>query len=111
MSRNRIPSQKPIKAGRNASLPMSADCSIAGMIRLHTDAATITPQANPESAFCSRMSRPFFMKKTQALPAAVPAKGINKPAMISLVNMVLSSGTLPEPDPYDHHLKKFVTEF
>jgi hypothetical protein len=50
------------------------------------------------------------MKKTQALPAAVPAKGINKPAMISSVNMVLSSGPLHEPDPYDHHLKKFVTE-
>ena len=48
-SKNRIPSQKPTAAGKNASLPRSAACSIAGISKLHTDAATIPGQLNPHS--------------------------------------------------------------
>ena len=48
-SRKSTPHQKPIAAGRNASLPLSLDCSIAGIIRLQIDAATITPAAKPVS--------------------------------------------------------------
>ncbi len=42
-----MPNQNPTTAGRNASLPISADCSMAGTSRLHTEAATITPAAKP----------------------------------------------------------------
>ena len=37
-------------AGRNASFPIEAHCSIAGMSRLHTEAAVIMPAAKPVSA-------------------------------------------------------------
>ena len=65
-----MPSQKPAKAGRNAHLPLSADCSIAGTIRLQIDAATITPAAKPVRARCTPALRSSFRKNTQAAPAA-----------------------------------------
>jgi hypothetical protein len=34
-------------AGKKAGLPEAEACSIAGIRRLQTDAATITPAANP----------------------------------------------------------------
>ena len=37
----------PTTAGTNAHFPMLDACSMAGMIRLHTDAETMTPAANP----------------------------------------------------------------
>ena len=37
-----MPTQKPANAGRNASFPIHAACSIAGISRLQTEAATIT---------------------------------------------------------------------
>ena len=46
-----MPNRKPTAAGTNASLPIGSDISIAGISRDHTDAATITPAANPERAF------------------------------------------------------------
>jgi hypothetical protein len=48
-----------------------------GMIRDHTEAATITPEANPSRTFCSRGGISLFMKNTKADPRAVPRKGIN----------------------------------
>ena len=45
---------------------MSSDCSIAGISRLQTDAATITPAANPASARCTKTPSDFFIKKTHA---------------------------------------------
>ena len=49
-SRKKIPTRKPTAAGRNASFPIEAHCSIAGMSRLHTEAAVIMPAAKPVSA-------------------------------------------------------------
>ena len=46
-SRNSIPSRNPAAAGTNPSRPSPSDCSIAGMSRLHTEAAVMTPAANP----------------------------------------------------------------
>jgi hypothetical protein len=43
--------QKPTAAGTKANLPRADDISIEGISRLHTDAATITPAAKPESIF------------------------------------------------------------
>ena len=85
-SRNPTPSQNPITAGRNASRPSAADCSMAGESRLQMDAATMTPAANPVSARCTPGCRDFFIKNTQADPMVVPAKGMRIPinALVSI---------------------------
>lgn len=83
-SKNSTPNQNPAKAGTNESAPIEADCSIAGMSRLQTDAATITPAANPARQRCVRFPRLFFMKSTQAAPIVVPKKGIRIPRMVSI---------------------------
>ena len=80
-SRNSIPSQKPIKAGRNAHLPLSAHWFIAGIRRLQIDAATITPPAKPVNARCTVRPSCFFIKNTHAEPAAVPINGIAIPSI------------------------------
>ena len=78
-NRNKIPIQNPITAGTNAHLPIALVCSIAGIIRLQTDAATITPAANPVKALWTAVLKFLFMKKTQPAPAEVPINGINSP--------------------------------
>ena len=50
IKRNKIPHQNPTTAGRKASFPIFSDISIAGMIRLHIEAAVITPAAKPVKA-------------------------------------------------------------
>lgn len=63
-----MPPQNPMTTGRNESLPSPADCSMAGISRLQTEAATITPAANPVRMRCTLSLREFFIKKTQAAP-------------------------------------------
>lgn len=74
-----MPAQKPRNAGRNESAPMAADCSMAGMSRLHTEAATITPAAKPVSERCTASLSDLFMKNTHAAPSDVPRNGIGIP--------------------------------
>ena len=81
-SRNNIPIQKPVAAGTKDSFPSPSACSSAGTIRLHMEAATMTPLAKPVSALCTRPSSSFFIKKTMADPSTVPAKGISNPKMV-----------------------------
>ena len=76
-SRNRKPAHTPMKLGKNASFPMCSDCSIAGMIKLHTEAATITPAAKPMSSRCRFRFILSFKKNTQAAPSTVPKNGMN----------------------------------
>jgi len=78
-SRNKTPAQNPTAAGRNESLPSAADCSMAGINKLHTEAATITPAAKPVRLRCTRSLSDFFMKNTHAAPSEVPRNGINMP--------------------------------
>ena len=54
-----MPSQKPRKAGRNERFPIPADCSIAGISKLQTEAATITPgiNSNNQLVFSSDMQQ------------------------------------------------------
>ena len=54
-------------------------CSIAGKIRLHIDAATMTPAAKPVRARCTDVLKFLFIKNTAADPNVVPAKGIRSP--------------------------------
>ena len=49
--------------------------SMAGIRRDHTEAATITPEANPSRTFCTSAGMSFFMKNTKADPSVVPRKG------------------------------------
>ena len=79
VSRNKIPIQKPRNAGKNASLPALEDCSMAGIRRLHTEAATITPAAKPVSERCTVSLSVFFIKNTHAAPSDVPRNGIKIP--------------------------------
>lgn len=57
---------------------------MAGMSSDQTDAATITPEAKPNSDFCNFGDMSFFMKKTKAALSMVPNKGINKPIVIPM---------------------------
>jgi len=54
------------------------------VIKIIVEAASITPAANPESAFPEISGRAFFIKNTAAAPKAVPKKGrrIPKPTCI-----------------------------
>lgn len=38
-----MPSQNPMNAGKKAQPAKPADCSMAGINKLHTDAAVMTP--------------------------------------------------------------------
>ena len=79
-----MPARNPTAAGRNASLPIfSSDCSIAGISRLHTLAAVITPAAKPVSMRCIVILKEFFIGKTQAAPRDVPRKGTARPFITS----------------------------
>ena len=55
-----------------------------GMSSDHTEAATITPEAKPNSDFCKRGDMSFFMKKTNEAPNIVPNNGINSPTVIPM---------------------------
>lgn len=83
-NRKKIPNRNPATAGMTLHLPLSASISIAGMSSDHTEAATITPEANPNSVFCTRGDISSFIKKTNAEPNIVPSSGINSP-MINVV--------------------------
>ena len=85
-----IPMTKPAAAGKKLSLPRCSLRSIAGIKRLHTDAATITPAAKPISIRSSFLFIVPRIKNTAAEPSAVPKTGrktiftisIEKPAFI-----------------------------
>lgn len=70
-----MPNKKPMAAGTTENFPMSSLISMAGMSNDHTEAATITPEANPRKAFCTHGFSSFFTKNTQAAPSVVPIKG------------------------------------
>ena len=78
-SKNKMPTQNPSTAGRNDHRPSAADCAMAGISRLHTEAATITPAAKPVSERCTASLSDFFMKNTHAAPSDVPRNGIKMP--------------------------------
>ena len=85
-SRKSIPTATPAAAGINASFPISADMSMAGMRRDHTEAATMTPEANPKSTFWTRGGiLSLRIRKTQAAPSVVPKNGIRIPISTLLI--------------------------
>lgn len=63
-SKNTIPNKNPIVAGIHAIFPCSVAISIDGINKDHTDAAIITPAANPSSNFSIFLFILFFIKNT-----------------------------------------------
>ena len=72
-NRKPMPNRNPTAAGITLHLPLSASISIAGMSNDHTDAATITPEAKPNSDFCTRTYISSFIKKQMPSQASCPA--------------------------------------
>ena len=83
-SRNRIPSQNPAAAGTKDHFPSPADRSMAGISRLQTDAAVITPAAKPVSPRWIPSDSPCRIPNTQAAPRDVPKNGSSTPYTASI---------------------------
>ena len=81
MSKNKIPNIKPAAAGTQAILPCSVAISMDGMSNDHTEAAIITPDAKPNSAFSTLLFILFFITNTMAAPRVVPTNGIINPVV------------------------------
>lgn len=73
-----MPSRKPTAAGNTLHLPLDAPISIEGMSSDHTDAATMTPEAKPNSDLLTLSGSSLRMKNTSAAPRTVPAKGMRR---------------------------------
>ena len=54
--------------------------SMAGIINDQTEAATITPEANPSRIFCVNAGMSRFIRNTKAAPKVVPRNGIRSVA-------------------------------
>ncbi len=78
-----MPSQNPATAGRKASCPRCSASSMAGISRLQTDAATMTPAAKPVRDLCTAGGSALRMTNTQAAPRTVPRKGSRIPCKVS----------------------------
>lgn len=63
-SKNTTPNKKPIETGIHAIFPCSVAISIDGINNDHTDAAIITPAANPSSNFSIFLFILFFIRNT-----------------------------------------------
>ena len=89
---------------------MSAACSIAGSSRLQMEAATMTPAAKPVSARCTISPKLFRIKKTQAAPSVVPAKGISSPchSSIGIFSSNLATVVFCKVDPDDSEAHRSV---
>ena len=85
-----MPNKNPTAAGHTAQAPLLSSISMAGMSSDHTEAATITPEANPSSAFCSLTGISPFIRNTKAEPSIVPSRGISNP-VVSIVVVILFS--------------------
>ena len=76
ISKNAIPNRKPTAAGIHATTFCSVAMSRDGIKRDQTDAAIMTPDANPKRTFSRRIFILFFIKNTIAAPKTVPKNGI-----------------------------------
>ena len=74
--RKNIPARKPTSVASHSGALLPFDISIDGISKDHTDAAIITPAANPKSIFSNFGAIRFFKKNTMAEPRDVPIKGI-----------------------------------
>ena len=80
-----MPKRKPTNAGMMRMRPWSSHISIDGMISDHIEAATITPEAKPNKAFCNRAGISLRMKNTNPEPKTVPKSGIKRPNIVPVI--------------------------
>lgn len=78
-----MPTNIPTAAGTTLNLPIAEDISMLGISRDHTEAATITPEANPNNVFCSLVDISSFIKNTKDAPNIVPKNGMTNDNIIS----------------------------
>ena len=78
-------------AGIQEIIFCSSAISIDGISNDHTDAAIITPEANPSKSFSTLIFILFFIKNTIAAPKVVPANGISNPINNSIFIIFLST--------------------
>ena len=76
-------------AGTKDHRPIWLLCSMAGMSRLHTEAATITPAAKPVSIRLTERLNSFRSKNTKVAPSVVPMRWMSIPQIISDVIFLL----------------------
>ena len=88
--------RKPAVTGNQAGRGPLSEASRAGMIRLQTLAAIITPAANPSIAFWKRSPIPCLRRKTKDAPRVFPIKGTMR-AMQRASIVVVSMGVLSVP--------------
>ena len=86
-----MPKRNPTAASTTAHARFEASISIAGISNDQTEAATITPEAKPSSAFCSLTDISPFIIKTKADPSMVPSKGMSNP----ITSMVMTIPSTP----------------
>lgn len=84
-----MPARKPVAVGIIDLNPLPPVISIDGISSDHTDAAIITPEANPNSIFCILSGISFFMKNTKDEPSMVPIKGIIIPIINAFMSVVV----------------------
>ena len=75
-NKNKIPTIKPTAAGSHL-IPLAI--SIDGINNDQTEAAIITPEANPNNTFSTFLSISFFKIKIILQPSVVPTNGNSKP--------------------------------
>ena len=78
-----MPNTKPMAAGRTWAMPsVWLMKPMLGSSNDQTEAATITPEANPSRVFCTRGFISCFIVKTKAEPKTVPSTGISNPNIV-----------------------------
>ena len=87
-SKNATPRRKPPPAGTQGASPCSSAISIAGIKSDQTEAAVMTPAANPRKTRCTAGEISFRNKNTIAAPATV-ARQVNPVPSIAIVSGVI----------------------
>ena len=88
-----MPRRNPIDAGSTDHFPISPHISIEGISSDHTDAAIITPAANPKSVFCSSSDICLPVRNTIADPSMMPTIGMSR--LVRIVIYFFASSMFP----------------
>ena len=108
-SMSRMPSTKPPAAGTQPMPPAASASSMAGMSRLHTDAAIITPAANPRKIRCMASPDRRRRKNTIAAPSDVIKKVKPVPAAAQISACVTADH--PAFSPAQGRIKNMSLEY
>ena len=99
------PIKNPTAAGKKENSPNPSDCSIAGKISDHIDAANIIPADSPVMRADVLSFTSFLNKNTANAPRLVIANIKQNPKITCPISLMLSSFVL---NCYYHYMKKKV---